>query len=272
VLGSANRFFYNGRVFWNDGDGFHIYKYNASDGKDFNAQQAKVDANFHAIAGSTLFVSEAFNVPYPADRIELLKRISPPTMDVAYPVDLFVAKPAHVWNMPVERPFGKWSILAVFNFTGSADRKFTATLDAAKDLRLNPNKEYIVYEFWTRQLIGTFQGKFVTRPLSPYDCDIYSIVEKQNRPVLISTSRHIRQMAFDIKDLAYDGQQRVLRGISRAVAADPYQLRIYVPDGFSGKRVELTDGLAATMKTDGNLLTVDYRSSTGKDVEWKVFF
>jgi hypothetical protein len=27
-----------------------------------------------------------------------------------------------------------------------------------------------------------------------------------------------------------------------------------------------------TMKTDGNLLTVDYKSATGKDVEWKVFF
>ena len=81
-------------------------------------RQAKVDANFHAIAGNTLFVSEAFNVPYPPDRIELLKRISPPTMDVAYPVDLFVRKPAHIWNMPVERPFGKWSVLAVFNFTG----------------------------------------------------------------------------------------------------------------------------------------------------------
>jgi len=65
VLGSANRFFYNGRVFWNDADGFHIYKYNASDKKDFTAQEAKVDANFHAIAGNTLFVSEAFNVPYP---------------------------------------------------------------------------------------------------------------------------------------------------------------------------------------------------------------
>jgi hypothetical protein len=272
VVGSANRFFYNGRVFWNDADGFHIYKYNASDGKEFSAQEAKVDADFHAIAGNTLFVSEAFNVPYPADRIELLKRISPPTMDVAYPVDLFVAKPAHVWNMPVERPFGKWSVLAVFNYTGSPEHKFTTTLDAAKDLRLDANKEYIVYEFWTRQLIGTFQGKFVTRPLGPYDCDIYSIVEKQNQPVLISTSRHIRQMAFDIKDLAYDGQQRVLRGVSRAVAGDPYQLRIYVPDGFNAKRVELTDGLAATMKRDGNLLTVDYVSQTGKDVAWQVFF
>ena len=273
VLGSTNRFFYNGRVFWNDGDGFHIYKYNASDKKDFTAQEAKVDANFHAMAGNTLFVSEAFNVPYPADRIELLKRISPPTMDVAYPVDLFVRKPARVWNMPVERPFGNWNILAVFNFTGtSRSRKFTATLDAAKDLRLDPNKEYIAYEFWSKQLIGTFKGTFETRPLSPYDCDIYSIVEKQDRPVLISTSRHVRQMAFDIKDMAYDGRQRMLRGISRAVAGDPYQLRIYVPDGFAGKRVELSDGLTGKMATDGNLLTVDYTSSTGKDVEWKVFF
>ena len=211
--------------------------------------------------------------PILADRIELLKRISPPTMDTAYPVDLFVRKPAHVWNMPVERPFGNWTVLAVFNFTGTnPSRTFTTSLDAAKDLRLDPNKEYIVYEFWSKQLIGTFKGKFTTRPLNPYDCDIYSIVEKQDRPVLISTSRHIRQMAFDIKDLAYDGGQRMLRGVSRAVAGDPYQLRIYVPDGFAAKRVELSEGLTGKMATDGNLLTVDYTSSTGKDVEWKVFF
>jgi hypothetical protein len=271
VLGSANRFFYNGRVFWNDGDGFHIFKYNAPDKQEFNAGQGKVDANFHAIAGNTLFVSEAFNVPYPPDRIELLKRISPPTPDVAYPVDLFVRRPARIWNMPVERPFGKWSVLAVFNYTGDATRKFTTSLDAP-DLRLDPNKEYIAYEFWSKQLIGTFKGKFATRPLGPYDCDIYSVVEKQDRPVLISTSRHIRQMAFDIKDLAYDSPQRVLRGVSRAVAGDPYQLRIYVPDGFAAKRVELSGGLASKMAVNGNLLTVDYTSSSGNDVEWKVFF
>ncbi len=272
VLGSTNRFFYNGRVFWNDGDGFHIYKYNSGGGKDFTAAEAKVDANFHAFCGSTLFVSEAFNVPYPADRIELLKRISPPTMDVSYPVDIFQRKPAHVWCMPVERPFGKWSLLAVFNFTGKGDRKFTATLDAAKDLRLDPAKEYIVYEFWTKQLVGTFKGTLKTRPLSPYDCDIFSIVEKQDHPVLISTSRHIRQMAFDIKQMAYDAPQRALAGVSRAVAGDPYQLRIFLPEGFSAKRVDLSDGVAGTMKTEGSLLTVDFKAATGKDVEWKVFF
>jgi hypothetical protein len=116
------------------------------------------------------------------------------------------------------------------------------------------------------------KGKFVTRPVNPYDCDIYSVVEKQDHPILISTSRHIRQMAFDIKDLAYDGKNQTLEGTSRSVIGDPYQLRIYVPNGFTAKRVELTDGIVGTMKTDDSLLTIDYTSSTGEDVGWKVYF
>jgi len=278
VFGSSIRFFYNGRVFWNDGDGFHLYKYNSGRDPMFTAGQARVDACFHAIAGSTLFVSEAFDVKYPADRIELLKRISPPTMDTAYPVDLFVRKPAQIWNMPVARPFGNWNVLAIFNYTdlgatGRGKAEFApAPLDAARDLRLDPTKEYLAYEFWSAKLVGTFKGTFTPRPLDPYNCDIYSIVEKLDRPVLVSTSRHIRQMAVDIKELAYEAGRRVLRGVSRAVAGDPYQLRIYVPDGFHASRVELSGGLAATMTTDGALLKVDCTSTTGDDIEWKVFF
>jgi hypothetical protein len=203
-----------------------------------------------------------------------MKRISPPTMDVAYPVDLFTRKPAHIWNMPVERAFGKWNVVTVFNFTGRPGRdSFSTKLDAAKALRLDPDKEYIVYEFWTKKLIGSFKGTFATRPLQPYDCDVYSIVEKQPHPVLVSTSRHIRQMAFDVKDMNYDEQRRMLRGVSRAVSGDPYQLRIVLPDGFSAKSVELPSGISpATMQTDGSLLTVDFTAPTGNDVEWKVFF
>jgi hypothetical protein len=277
--GTAIRFFYSGRVFWNDPDGLHIYKFGTSFGSagKFTYGQGKVNAVFHAMAGNAIYLSEALNEKYPDDRIELLKRISPPTMDVAYPVDLFVRKPAQVWNMPVDRPFGKWSVVAVFNYSNAMAAsvnppQFTTKLDAGTDLRLDPAKEYIVYEFWTKKLIGTFKGTFVTPGVKPYDCDVYSIVEKQNRPVLISTSRHVRQMAFDIKDLAYDGGQRVLRGVSRAVKGDPYQLRFYVPDGYTAKRVELSGGLTAKMAADGQLLTVDYTTSTGSDVEWKVYF
>ena len=56
------------------------------------------------------------------------------------------------------------------------------------------------------------------------------------------------------------------------MAGDPYQLRIYVPEGFTAKRVELSGGLTGRMATAGPLLTVDYTASAGNDVEWKVFF
>jgi hypothetical protein len=50
-------------------------------------------------------------------------------------------------------------------------------------------------------------------------------------------------------------------------------LSIYLPDGFSAKSVKLPDGVpGATMRTDANLLIVEFTASTGKDVEWKVFF
>jgi hypothetical protein len=36
--------------------------------------------------------------------------------------------------------------------------------------------------------------------------------------------------------------------------------------------VELSGGLLSKMATNGSLMTVDFTSSTGNDVEWKVFF
>jgi hypothetical protein len=288
VIGSANRFFYNGRVFWNDGDGFHVYKYVCPDGKKFTTEQAKVVANFRALANNTVLVSEAFDESYPEDRIELLKRISPPTMDTAYPVDLFVRKPAQIWNMPVSRPFGSWRVLGIFNYThllrlehlsnsiiqmldGTNDTPFEVEI-SARELRLDPSREYVVYEFWSRKLIGTFKGSFKGRPVKPYDCDVYSIVEKKDHPVLISTSRHVRQMAFDVKSMSYDPVGRRLHGVSRAVAGDPYQLRIFLPDGFLAKRVTLSEDLTGKMATDAGLLTVDFTSATGNDVTWDIYF
>ena len=168
LLGTASRFFYSGRVFWLDPDGMHIYKFHSSSDRRGSSPTARPRSMRCSMPSPATPSScrKRFNEKYPDDRIELLKRISPPTMDVAYPVDLFVRKPAQIWNMPVERPFGNWSVLAVFNYidkytdNGREPLKFSTKLNAARDLRLDPDKEYIVYEFWSKKLIGTFKGKF----------------------------------------------------------------------------------------------------------------
>ena len=267
--GTTMRFFYNSRVFWNDCDNIHLYKYDK--GRIVSYGEAKVRANFHAIAGSTMYPSEAFDVPYPADRIELLKRTAPPTADAAYPVDLFVRNPAQIWSLPIERRFGTWNIVAVFNF-GPVSNDFTAFLDAKKDLRLDPAKTYLVYEFWSRQFLGTFRGTFRSRAIPQKDCDVYCVVEKKDRPVLVSTSRHVRQMAFDIKFLAWHEATKQLHGVSRAVRGDPYQLRIAIPDGYRFKSLDLPDGLKATTTSNGPLVIIEYTTATDKDVSWTVGF
>jgi hypothetical protein len=175
------------------------------------------------------------------------------------------------WNMRVQRPFGTWNILAVFNF-GPLSDPFTPVLDTERDLRLDPTQTYLVYEFWSRKFLGTFRRTFRSRAIQQKDCDIYCIVEKKERPALLSTSRHVRQMAFDIKTVTWDDAANQLRGTSRAVSGDPYQLRIYVPDGYRFDSVNLLQALDATTAVDRNLLTVDYITSSDNDVPWAVSF
>jgi hypothetical protein len=272
LVGTAMRFFYNGRVYWNDADGFHVYRY---ENGEFTYGEGKVSATFHCLAASTVYVSEKFDRPYPEDRLELLRRISPPTTDTAYPVDLFVRKLAHVWNMPIERPFGTWCVVGVFNYGdnyGEGTPAFTARLDAASDLRLNPVKEYLVYEFWTKTFLGSFKKTFTSRTIQPRDCDVYCIVEKLDRAVLLSTSRHVRQMAMDIKELSWDLETRTLKGLSRAVAGDPYRLSIHVPAAYQLDRVTLPAGLTAKTSAEGELLMVNYTTTSNEDVPWSVRF
>jgi hypothetical protein len=93
------RFFYNGCMFWNDGDSVHVYRYagpSREGARTMPYDEAKVSMTYKSIATNCMRLSEAFNMPYPEEPIELLKRVSPPTADVAYPLDLFVGKPAVV--------------------------------------------------------------------------------------------------------------------------------------------------------------------------------
>jgi hypothetical protein len=101
---------------------------------------------------------------------------------------------------------------------------------------------------------------------------VYSIVEKQDRPILISTSRHIRQMAFDIRQLTWEGSRKRLSGVSRAVSGDPYQLRVWMPEGYRAGAVELSGGLRVASASEGPLLTVDYTPAADGDVAWSIDF
>lgn len=261
----SGRYFYNGRVWWNNPDSFHVYC-----GGLYSAKQAKVHASFCSLSGNLVHLGEPFtDEQLPPDRLDIIKRVSPTTMDVSQAVDVFEHNPARLWNMPIVRDFGRWNVVGLFNVDFEHDgQPITQTIRMA-DLGLDPDKVYLVHEFWTNQFLGAVRGEF-TRTIAAPDCEIYSVVELQDHPLLLSTSRHVRQMALDVRDLKWDAATKTLSGVSQMVAEDPYELRIWT-EGWQPKRVAV-EGLPAETAQEESIRKVRFTSVAGGRTAWRVEF
>ncbi|MDP6115954.1 MAG: hypothetical protein QGG53_29165 [Planctomycetota bacterium] len=262
----SGRYFYNGNVWWNSPDSFHVYC-----GGIYSYRQGKVHASFCSISGNLVHLGEPLvDEDIPEDRIEIIRRVSPVTADVSKAVDVFEHNPARLWNLPVRRSFGRWNIAGFFNLNYKQHGKAITEEIRFDDLELDPSKDYLVYEFWSKQFLGIRRGGF-ERTLEPVDCEIYSIVERQNHPALISTNRHVRQMAVDVLDLKWDAEGKTLSGRSAVVGGDPYELRIFVPQGFNLGSAKAGD-LRVSTKVDAPLATVRFSVPENQDVGWSVRF
>ena len=262
----SGRYFYNGRVWWNSPDSFHVYG-----GGVYSAQQAKVHASFASIAGNVVHLGEPLgHQETPPGRLEIIRRVSPPTADVARAVDVFENNPARLWAIPVQRGFGRWTIAGLFNVDFDGKGAPITHEVRFSDMDLDPTKEYLVYEFWGHKFLGAVRGAF-TRTLAAPDCEIYAIVENQGWPTLLSTSRHVRQMAFDVLDCRWDASKRTLAGRSLVVAGDPYQLRIHVPSEFRVRTAIAGEAVAKTAM-NGSILEVDFPGRAAGETAWEVTF
>jgi hypothetical protein len=267
VRQASGRYFYNGKVWWNNPDSFHVFAQGV-----YSYNQAKVHASFCAIAGNHVMPAEPFcDQETPQERLEIIKRVLPTTPDVAMAIDLFEHNPARLWNMPIERPFGRWNVAALFNFNELQNGETVTQEIRFADLGLSPDKEYLVYEFWLKNYLGALKGGFTQRLGAP-DCEVYSIVEKRNHPVLISTNRHVRQMAYDLVALEWDSKADCLRGTSRVVGDDLYQMRIYVPLAWRLREVNVAGLDTQSRMTDNKILLVEFTPQDCGRLDWEIHF
>ena len=261
---ASGRYFYNGRVWWNSADSFHVYCQGL-----YSYGQAKVHASFCALAGNHMMVAEPFcDEDLPADRLDIIKKVLPTTHDVATAVDLFEHNPARLWNLPVKRPFAEWNVVGLFNFNVPEDNKPLTQEIRFRDLSLSSEQDYLVYEFWTQTFLGCQRGAF-TPTLQAPDCGVYAVVAMREHPVLVSTSRNVRQMAYDILTLEWDEDAGTLSGRSRVVAGDPYELRVFVPDGYTF-RTASAGALPVAAENAGGLLTLRFTPRENGTVDWCV--
>ncbi|MGZ5515783.1 MAG: glycoside hydrolase family 36 protein, partial [Candidatus Aminicenantales bacterium] len=117
--------------------------------------------------------------------------------------------------LEIDRPFESWAVLGR---TGESVREIKFG-----DLGLDPSKEYYVFEFWTKRLLGSFSGSFAPGPLDPlFRSQALAIRERTSHPQVLATSRHVTCGGVDLVDVRWSG--RTLTGTSRVVAGDAYEV------------------------------------------------
>ena len=249
---SSTRYFFNGRVWYNDPDPVYV-----RDSRKFG--KARLMASWTSIAGFFFNFSDWLD-NLSEKRLDLLKRTMAPhgSLNVR-PVELFEKALPNVWHLE-ERGCHVFSLC---NF----NTKSTLKIDYAMDyVDLDPAKTYVAFDFWNNHYLGTVHSRFAFE-VPKCDCRVVALRElDRTRPLLLSASRHVASPVFDVSGETWDAGAKALSGESKCVSGEAYELRIYVPDNLRCREVA-----GGKFRQSGNLLRVEF-AETGDRLKWEIVF
>ncbi len=216
-------------------------------------ERVRLNAQARVLTGQQFLTDDVWTrVPPPVRRVW---QQSFPTLDIR-PVNLYRIDDwsrYDLFSLKVAKAGRAWDVAGLFNYSGRAAVK---QLDLGR-LRLDSEKVH-VFEYWTQKYLGVFESSAtITCIMAPYGGDLFAIVPaRDERPVLISTSRHVSQGGLDLDSVAWDREGsgwRVRGASSHLVARDPYVLA-FAAGPF---------GLGAGLSTNGHAA-----GESGGALEW----
>ncbi len=215
---SSSIYYLHGRVWHNDADVLYLDKH-------FTLDQVRCWASWLAVTGNLYMVSN-WLPDVPAERIEVIRRTIPNHNLKARPLDLYETLPARVWHLRCGQRESRRDIVAFFNW---GDEEQTIKVDLSR-LGLPEGHRYATFDFWENKLSGHAAGiASLEMTLRPKSCRVVAL-RQLNHPVIISTSRHVTQGIVDVIEEKWDSEKSTIRGVSRVVAGDPYEIRTAAPD------------------------------------------
>jgi alpha-galactosidase len=170
------------------------------------------------------------------------------------------AEYCHLYLTEINKEFENWIVLG---------RTGEETEDIGfSDLGYRIDKEYLVFEFWTKSFLGLFRDTLTFPEIDTnYHCQLFCIREKQGHPQVLATNRHISCGGFDLEFLSWSNN--ILSGTSSLTADDPYDIYIYEPDGFTYKDFTCEGAeIKANQKKDG-LRVISLLNGESGTVTWE---
>ena len=168
-----------------------------------------------------------------------------------------------LFSLEIDRPFENWLVLGR---TGESAREI-----AFADLGLDPGKEYWVFEFWTKRLVGSFTGSFAPGPLDPvFRSQALAIRERRPHPQVLATSRHVTCGGADLADVRW--AEGALTGASRIVPGDPYDIYLTEPEGYRLEAFSCEGATASEPLREGLAVRVRLWAGESRSAAWKAVF
>lgn len=253
----ANRYFLNGKVWYNDPDPLYIRN-------EMPMEHARSICSWVAISGQLNVFSDWLPGLQP-ERVHLLQRTLPSHNLIARPADLFKEYFPRIWVL--DNPLSDQKIVGVFNWSETVPAEINYSVDK---LGLAANKTYDVYEYWTNTYSQIKDGKLSVK-LPGGTCGVYSVREQKTYPRLISTSRHITQGVVEVKLEKWNANDKNLTIQTVNVAGDEFEVRIVVPEEMKAKEV-IFDGKPVVFQMKGMVLVAKGTSSANGHYNWKISF
>ena len=237
--------------------------------------QARAWGSWIAISGQLNIASE-WLPGLPADKLDVVKRSMPNHGLCGRPVDLFENTLPQVWHLTSSTEEQRKDIVGFFNWDDKKSDSVSVVPNKL-DLTDEGNGTYVGFDYWDNKFIPPFSGELKIE-LRPSSCRVISIRKLLERPVLVSTSRHITQGIVDVMEEEWNEQAKILSGKSKVVGGDPYEIRIYAPTKeWQAVRVKVSGGdrkagVTAGMQQEGHEIRVTIKSPENREVRWEVGF
>ncbi|HLN01703.1 MAG TPA: alpha-galactosidase [Bryobacteraceae bacterium] len=252
-------------------------------GFGLNDAEARTVVTYVALTGVVYPLASVMS-ELPPQRVQLLKQTMP-TLPIL-PIDLFSRGTDMRWNtfkhtqadyyihnypeildLKVNSAAGAYDVVGLTNWRSAPA---TRTLKFADKLGLEPGQEYIAFDFWKQELLGTFRDSLQTE-VGPHDTRVLLIHPRLGHPQVIGNSRHISG-AYSVNELSWDPAAKQLRGTSETVAGDQYTLFVHVPQGYKQLGARTSAGVASVREgSEPGMLRVAFQGQS-EPVKWVIEF
>ena len=210
-IAATPRYFYNGRVWYNDPDPIYV-----RDAVPLG--RARLFASWGGVSG-LLYNFSDYLPKLSGERVEILRRtMAPHGIKACRPVDYFENLTSRVWEVGE----GQCKVFGLFNWMTNETLRVAYP---ATYCGLESESTYVGFDFWRNEFVPAFKGQFAF-DVPADDCRVIAVHKLVDRPFVVSTSRHVASPLFDVTEESWDRSSRTLSGVSRVVPGEPYELRI----------------------------------------------